>query len=294
MPDFLFYYGTTYKARKYFMQRAKYTTMATIDQQDLKDFEVPNLPIPEQLGIIEILKTFDSAIEKTERIIWLKKERKDGLMQKILKGDGRYKKIKNKKEIQKLSGLIKEVSERNSEYKVNFVLSVSNTHGFRHQSEQFDRVVASKDLQNYKIVRKGQFGYNPSRVNVGSIARLEDFKEGILSPMYVIFETDETKLLPEYMKYFIQTWAFQGQVEYLTQGSVRDSLGFDSLKQMEIYLTSIQEQQKAVNLLGLVDNEIDLLNKKLALLKTQKKGLMQQLLTGKIRVKTNGDNKNAK
>jgi type I restriction enzyme S subunit len=129
---------------------------------------------------------------------------------------------------------------------------------------------------------------------VGSIARLEDFKEGILSPMYVIFETDETKLLPEYMKYFIQTWAFQGQVDYLTQGSVRDSLGFDSLEQMEIYLPSIQEQKKAIILLEFIDKEIDLFDKKLALLKSQKKGLMQQLLTGKIRVDVKGVKKNAK
>lgn len=238
-------------------------------------------PLNEQINISAILSDFDSAIEKTEQLIQVKVEYKRGIMHKLLKGDGKYKKLKNKHEIYKLKNLIKEVSERNLVYKINLVLSVTNSYGFRQQSDHFDKIVASKDLGNYKIVRKGQFGYNPSRVNVGSIARLEDYEAGLLSPMYIIFETDETKLLPEYMKYFIQTWAFNGQVDYLTQGSVRDSLAFDSLEQIEIYLPSI-------------DKELDLLKQKADLLKFQKKGLMQQLLTGKIRVKTKRDKKYAK
>lgn len=64
------------------------------------------------------------------------------------------------------------------------MLSVSNKQGFINQSEQFeDRIVASDDTSNYKVVKKDDFAYNPARINVGSIARLTSFEIGIVSPM---------------------------------------------------------------------------------------------------------------
>ena len=67
---------------------------------------------------------------------------------------------------------------------VELVLSVSNKKGFISQDKQFDGYeVASKDLSNYKIVDRDDVAYNPSRINVGSIARLINFEKGIVSPM---------------------------------------------------------------------------------------------------------------
>ena len=58
--------------------------------------------------------------------------------------------------------------------------------GFINQSEQFeDRNVASDDVRNYKVVHRGDFAYNPARINVGSIAMLKNFESGIVSPMYI-------------------------------------------------------------------------------------------------------------
>ena len=60
------------------------------------------------------------------------------------------------------------------------MLSVSNKQGFINQSEQFeDRIVASDDTSNYKVVKKDDFAYNPARINVGSIARLTSLKSGL-------------------------------------------------------------------------------------------------------------------
>ena len=110
--------------------------------------------------------------------------------------------------IVKLKELIKEVNERNKGEKIKRVLSVTNSRGFVNQEEYFDGTVHSTDISNYKIVRKNQFAYNPSRVNVGSIDILKNFEEGALSPMYVVFEVDTTRLLPEYFKYYFQTNRF--------------------------------------------------------------------------------------
>ena len=100
----------------------------------------------------------------------------------------------------KLKELIKEVNERNKDEKVKTVLSVTNSRGFVSQEEYFEGTVHSANISNYKIVRKNQFAYNPSRVNVGSIDILKDYEYGVLSPMYVVFEVDINKLLPDYFK----------------------------------------------------------------------------------------------
>jgi type I restriction enzyme S subunit len=224
-------------------------------------------------------------IEKTENLITAKKIFKKGVMQKLLSGKARFKGFNGEAGYTKLKGLVKEVSRRNRNIKAETVLSVTNTNGFVVQTEHFDRSVASTDISNYKIVRQGQFGFNPSRVNVGSIAMLEKDIEGALSPMYVIFETVDGKLLPEYMKQFIKSSWFIGHVRCLTQGSVRDSLSFDALEQIRIFAPSIDEQKRIANVLSAIDKEIELLERKRDSLKKQKKGLMQKLLTGKIRVK---------
>ena len=186
-----------------------------------------------------------------------------------------------------MGSVLEVVSRRNKNLSITRVLSVTNSRGFILPEEQFSRVVASNDLSNYKVVKNGEFAYNPSRLNVGSIDQLANFTDGLLSPMYVIFKCNE-KLLSNYMKHWITTAEFNTKVRNSAQGSVRETVDFKTLSSIKINLPSdISEQQAIANVLSTADDEIDLLNKKLMLFKEQKKGLMQQLLTGNIRVKVN-------
>ena len=153
----------------------------------------------------------------------------------------------------KLKEVLKEVSERNKGQKVKRVLSITNSQGFVNQEEYFEGTVHSADISQYKIVRKNQFAYNPSRVNVGSIDILKDYDEGALSPMYVIFEVDTEKLLPEYFKYYFETHRFYENVKNNTQGSVRYSLSFKALVDFEYLLPPIEEQEKIVRILMNID-----------------------------------------
>src|SRR5690606_17046466 len=87
---------------------------------------------------------------------------------------------------------------RNKSNLIGRVLSVTNHSGFVLPEDQFSKRVASDDVSNYKVVLKGQYGYNPSRLNVGSFARLDDYDEGLLSPMYVVFSINERLLNSDY------------------------------------------------------------------------------------------------
>lgn len=157
----------------------------------------------------------------------------------------------------KLKDVLKELNERNKGEKVKRVLSVTNSNGFVNQKDYFDRNVHSEDISKYKIIKKDEFAYNPSRINVGSINILKEFENGILSPMYIIFEIDKKEVIPEYFKYYFQTNTFLENVKMNTQGSVRDSLSFNALLNFDYSYPDIEEQQKIV---GVLDNTDKIIN----------------------------------
>lgn len=93
--------------------------------------------------------------------------------------------LKNGDKICNLSEILTKWNERNKFGEITYVESISNKYGFISQNEQFeDRNVASKDLNNYYVIKKNVFGYNPSRLNVGSLASKKDDKISVVSPLY--------------------------------------------------------------------------------------------------------------
>jgi type I restriction enzyme S subunit len=256
-----------------------------ISQTMINPISLPLPPLSEQKRIAEVLSTWDQAIQLTEQLIRQKEQRKKWLMQNLLTGKMRLKGFSGESQFRVLGKFITEVSDRNKNGEIKNVLSVTNSKGFINQAEQFEREVASADVSNYKIVRKGQFAYNPSRVNVGSLDLLRKFDIGILSPMYVVFETDQKNLIPEYLFYLLKTNWFYGHIPMFVQGSVRDSLSFDGLCGMKFFIPSIEEQTAIAEVLQTAEKEIELRKAKAEKLKEQKKGLMQQLLTGRKRLK---------
>ena len=189
---------------------------------------------------------------------------------------GKWKKIK-------LREVLTEVTERNKDEKVKDVLSVTNSQGFVKQEEYFEGTVHSQNISNYKIIRKNQFAYNPSRVNVGSIDILKTYNEGVLSPMYVVFEVDSTKLLPEYFKHYFQTHRCAVNVKNNTQGSVRNSLSFKALSDFDYFLPPLKEQEKIVNILKNIDDIIKYNNIKIDEINKYRKYIERQIFTYGIR-----------
>ena len=239
---------------------------------------LPN--IYEQNKIADILQLWDTAIAKQTALIEQLTLRKRGLMQQLLTGKKRLKGFEGGN-FHRLGNYISECNRRNAG--CNRVLSVTNTKGFILQEEQFDKIVASNDTSNYKVVRRGEFAYNPSRVNVGSLAMLKEYDEGILSPMYIVFKANEN-IDKTYLLQCLQSWWFRGHIPAYTQGSVRDSLSFDGLCSMKFYIPTLQEQKAISAILEQADQEIEIQKQKLTAMQAQKKGLMQVLLTGKRRI----------
>jgi type I restriction enzyme S subunit len=243
-------------------------------------------PLPEQDKIVKILSQWDRAIDLTEQLVAQKLLRRKGLIQQLLSGKRRLPGFYGEFKSSFLRHHILEVSARNRGEKIQQVLSVTNDRGFIKPEDQFGRRVASANLSNYKIVERGQFAYNPSRINVGSWAMLDNFENGVISPMYVVFRT--TKGIDAS---FLSLWMESGEgcerIRIQAQGSVRETVSFDAFGAIRMKLPPIDEQKAIANILKKTYREIELLQVKADALREQKKGFLQQLLTGKVRVKLN-------
>lgn len=146
-----------------------------------------------------------------------------------------------------LGDLLIEQSERVKKDNDVEVWSVSNKSGFVVSSEYFDKQVASTDISNYKIIRPKYFAYNPSRINVGSLAFNSKMKVGAVSPMYVVFSIRaESNLLEEYLLSLLKSQRMNDFILQLAQGAVRQQLKFNDLKRIKIPLPPIEIQRKIV------------------------------------------------
>ncbi|ELD1746989.1 restriction endonuclease subunit S [Escherichia coli] len=265
------------------------TNISNLSQQILNDINLLLPPLIEQKKIAQILSTWDKAISVTEKLLTNSQQQKKALMQQLLSGKKRLLDengvmFSGEWEVVRLKQLIHEEKKRNRDNHIQRVLSVTNHSGFVSPEEQFSKRVASEDVSTYKIVKKNQYGYNPSRLNVGSFARLDNYDEGVLSPMYVVFSINHERLNSDYFLNWMSSNEAKQRIAGSTQGSVRDSVGFDALCSFSFSLPTLMEQQKIAAVLSAADAEMSMLEKKLACLKEEKKALMQQLLTGKRRV----------
>ena len=155
----------------------------------------------------------------------------------------------------RLGNYITECSLRNKSSEDIPVYSVTNTQGFCR--DYFGKEVASKDKSTYKIVPKGCFAYNPSRINVGSVDWQRNEERVIVSPLYNVFSVSE-QLDQQYLYYFLKSDVALHLIRAAATGSVRDNLKFNMLCDFQINLPSLKEQKEIVYSLDKIKNVISL------------------------------------
>ena len=165
-----------------------------------------------------------------------------------------------------LGEYVKEFSERNRENDIYDVYSVTNSSGFIPSDEYFSKEVYSKNVSNYKIVKNGMLAYNPSRINVGSVACQNKKEIVIVSPLYVVVEPNKKYIDSKFLSYFLHSSYGIQQIRSLTSGSVRDSLKYSAFEKIKMNLPSLEEQNKIIK-------NLDKLNEIIALRKEQLKKL---------------------
>lgn len=257
-----------------------------LTKEALKEIEFSLPKIEEQRNIINIIEVWDSAIELKEKLLKEKLDQKKGLMERLLTGKVRLKGFNDKWNRIKLDKLIEESKEKSIENNQHNILSVTKE-GIYLQSEYFNRQIASKDNIGYKVVRKNNLVFSTMNLWMGSIDILNKYDIGIVSPACKVFYLNEELVDISFMKYFIKSSYMMNLYSLNSeQGAsiVRRNLDLKGLLSTNVRLPNIDEQKKIGEILGISSREIDLLEKEVELLKYQKKGIMQLLLTGIVRV----------
>ncbi|MFZ8860696.1 MAG: restriction endonuclease subunit S [Thermocrinis sp.] len=187
----------------------------------------------------------------------------------------------------RLGEVIEEVKERNLSND-QLPLLTSSRKGIYLQDEYFNRIVASENLSNYKVVRKGQFTYR-SMSDDGTFVfnRLENIELGLVSPAYYVFQLIEG-CSGNFLKYFINNSVeVKKQIYKYVEGTTRTALRFNQLKNFIVPLPPLPEQRKIAQILETFDNAIEKTEKIIEKYKRIKQGLMQDLLTKGIDEKGN-------
>ncbi len=229
------------------------------------------------------------AYRKTDR----KKQRlKKGLMQKLLSGKVRFPEFISKLKEYRICDLVKEVDRRidwDDNAKYNLLSIKRRSEGLFFRESKYGYEIKTK---GFKKARTGDFLISKMQIVHGASGLVtEEFDGMMISNSYIaLIPRNNNKLSIEFFNYLSQTPYFYHLTYLASYGVHIEKMTFN----LNLFLKSrikipfeIEEQQAIVNVLDKINNEIIILNKQLEYLKQQKKGLMQQLLTGKIIVKTN-------
>ena len=245
------------------------TTITRIYNDNLRELHITFPSREEQDKIVSLLTRIDDRIDTQIKIIEELTTLRSALLEKVFQ-------VSNP--TLEVGAIAHQTSERNKLCRYSNVLSVSNRFGFINQSEQFeDRNVASDDVRNYKVVHRGDFAYNPARINVGSIAMLKNFESGIVSPMYICFQVDDTIVDPSFFELFLETKAFKDEMEIRLEGSVRRCLSFEALCDIHLPRPALLVQRSISDKIGNISSKIKLEDRILRAYIRQKEWLLKQM-----------------
>ncbi|WP_241781868.1 restriction endonuclease subunit S [Paenibacillus sp. DMB5] len=252
-----------------------------ISVSELKQIKVPLFPQDEQSKIASFFSLIDQKIESQQEKLRQVELLKKGIMKRILNREIEFKDENGHNypdwNMKSFGEISKKVGPKNSKGGEYPVYSISNKFGFIPQSEQFEESrLEDLDKSSYKIVTKGQFAYNPARINVGSIGLMRLDEPVIVSSLYVCFELSE-EMNNEFVNQYFKSDFFQREVLRNLEGSVREYLFYENFSNVNIYVPSFKEQQKIADCLILFDKKIEIEMRKLELLRQFKIGLMQQI-----------------
>ena len=246
----------------------------------------------EQIGIATILQLWDTAIEKQSELVEKLKLRKQALMQQLLTGKKRLPGFSGEWKRIKLGDNAERITRKNEEDNKN-VVTISAQRGFVVQTDFFNKSVASEVLDNYFLVYKDEFCYNKSYSNgypMGAIKRLKSFDKAVVTTLYICFKLKNMASVNiDFFEQYCESGIFNKELIKVANegGRAHGLLNVTSADffNMHMRIPNIDEQNAIAILLVNADKEIELTKEKLASLQSQKQGLMQQLLTGKKRIK---------
>lgn len=257
---------------------------------DIELFEFMFPPRQEEQRIADILTTWEDAIAIVEALIANARAQKQSLMQSLLTGKRRLPGFGGPWVRKAISDISSRVTRRNDGSKLP-VLTISSTAGFVRQDAKYRRFMAGKSVENYIVLRKGEFAYNKGNSKTyqfGCVFDLQEFDSGLVPHVYVCFKLKEG-YSHRFYKALFEADYLAPQLGRLVNTGVRNN-GLLNITPAQFLGTSvpvppIDEQDAIAAVMETASAKVRALEGQLVALQQEKAALMQQLLTGKRRVK---------
>ena len=292
--DFLYYLLSSEKMQYTFQSMAAGSGVQNLKKETVKDITVNLPPLPEQKRIVAVLETCDKAIDLFEKKIELKDQLKKGLMQQLLTGKKRLPGFSDDWDDVKLDKLGKTHAGLSGKNKSHFgegkpFISYMNVYSNTSISLDELPLVDVGAGEKQFIAKYGDLFFTTSSETPSEVGMSSVLLNKMNGPLYLnsfcfafrlsSFDT----ILPEFARYYFRGEEFRKKMTRIAQGASRFNLSKKYFIDTKIHIPLVEEQKAVAQVLSSADQEIDLLKTKLQEVRKQKKYLLNNLITGKIR-----------
>ena len=270
-PKYLVYYFRSTAFRQQVTSMASLTTRASLNNSmiDRLPLLLPDINIQRKIG--NYLFTIDQKILANKAV----NEKLEAQMWAIYKNVFPGAKYTNTTLGSVTSRITERIGERNAT-----VLSAVFTGALQPSDEHFNKRVYSKDISKYITVEEGDFAYNPARINIGSIGINDLGYVGCVSPVYVVFKTDER--YRAYFRFYFRTSVFREECKTRAYGSVRQSLNYNDFSNIAISYPDVAAAENFENRWNHIREIINKNEKQSAILERIKKNLFEDFISGRL------------
>ena len=292
--DYLSYYFKTKLWHKFMYDNAN--SGARFDRFSISDEVFGQMPIlhpsdiEEQKAIAAFFHRLDSQIalrkNQYERLLQVKSACLESMFPRgtEIAPPIRFKGFDGEWEIVKLSKYATRITRKNANMESTLPLTISSLEGLIEQTAFFNSVVASSNMSNYYLLKKGEFAYNKSYSNgfpYGAVKKLEKYEQGALSPLYIVFSMDEN-VDADYIVYFFETSAWHSEVAKRAAEGARNhgllNIGADDFLDINISLPKdLGEQQRISSFFRGLDSHISMEQQRLERLKQMKSACLRSM-----------------
>jgi len=283
---------------------AQGSTFTAINSGDLRNHKIVFPPLKEQEKIAEILSTIDCQIDDTDKIIDRYEVLKSGLMQRLLSrgiGHSEFRKsevgeIPASWEVKKIGEITEKVQDGNYgnsypkneefiDYGVPFITSAAIGDTKKINEDKIKYISIDKHMELSKAhIEIDDVLFTNRGANSGEVALVnKKYDGGNIGPQLTLLRSSKNIIISKYLFYYLQSNMMIKQFNMNDGGSAMNFFSISTTKSFKIAYPNLEEQNKIAEILSSVDNEIEEYKNNKQKLEELKKGLMQQLLTGKIR-----------
>lgn len=251
-------------------------------------FLTPSLS--EQRTLSSYFTSLDAQISASTSRLALLKQMKAASLQTMFPQEGetvpkvRFKGFEGEWKKVKLNTFAKRIMRKNSNFESSLALTIASANGLVSQAEYFNNLVVGSNIQNYYLLKKGEFAYNKSYSNgypFGSVKRLDRYEQGILSTLYIVFSIDNS-VSSDYITHFFDTTLWHKEIAERAEEGARNHglLNIATRDFFDIYIwmpDSVKEQQSIASFFTSLDRQIALHTQRLEKLKQIKAACLDKM-----------------